>query len=721
MKVRHRLAAVWFADIVDYSRLSAADESHAVRLVGVFQSAARGAVERFGGRIVKFLGDGALAEFDSVQSAIAAADCLAELFDQRARASGIEPATLRIGVHTGEVVEAEDGDVYGDGVNVAARICAEAAAGEIVLSEDAWRQARRHQQIETEPLGPRELKGIGSVELYRARLGSAIEPEERPVRRGFRDRVGTRTLALAAIIGAVAIGWLLARTRIAPDAPAGQAEVGALDPSRLAVLYFEDRTPGAQDAHLAHGFTEAIIHQVSGIEPLDVVSRHGVAPYADSDVPLDSVARALGAGILLDGSVTRVGDRVRVSAQLIDGEDLSAIVSWTEERPWGELFELQEDVSATITDALRRRLGERLRREARREGTRSVEAWDQVQRAERLVDRAYDVDDGTVARTLRSQADSLLARAQALDPRWIEPPLARAALAARRGGPEAYHSGLEHVSQALSLSPNDPRALAARGVLYDSLASAATDSVEAARFLVAAQRDLQAAVAGDPRLASAWIALADLLYNDLWQLAEARRAAHQAYEQDVFLLEEGHYVWLCEISLQLEDPAEAERWCREGRRRFPERERLMMTELVRLASTGTAPEPAVAWQLVAELSRRDYPEYNVPPAKVVTAAVLARAGMGDSARAVVADARLAAPAEVIPFLDYLEAYVRLELGERERSISLLRSFLQAAPSYRAFVARDPWFDPLRGDRQFESIVDRRRLPIFCRLLCRPPP
>ena len=722
MKVRHRLAAIWFADIVDYSRLSSIDQAGAVRLVAEFQLAARQAVERFGGRIVKFLGDGALAEFQSVTAAIAAADELRQSFALRLAEHGPSDRMLRIGIHSGEVVEAEDGDVYGDGVNVAARVCEEAAPGEIVATHDVYRQARLQPEIETESLGSVDLKGVGTLELFRIQLKEPIEPDETEaahapggIARAWRTRPRPVVFGVIAVFLIVA-GWF--GFRLASDAPE-MIDAAALDPARLAVLYFEDRTPGGNLEYLARGFTESIIHSLSGTEPLDVVSRHGVERFAGTDVPLDSIARALGAGTLVDGSVARIGDTLRVSVQLVDGRDLSEIASWQEERPWSEILELQDEISADVTDALRRRLGERLRTEARRRETSVVEAWDLVLRAERL-DAQAKTAASTVAASLRQQADSLLARAEQLDPAWIEPRLARAEIAAKGTDAEAYARGLAHVGRALTSHPGNPRALYLRGVLHDSLASAATDSVQMAGELAKAQGDLRAALAGDPGLAPAWIALADLLYNDLWDLPDAREAARRAYQEDAFLLEDDHFVWLCEISLQLEDYEEAERWCTEGRRRFPGRARLVMTQLVTLASPEVEPDPAAAWGLVRELVQLDYPEYNVPPAEMEVAAVLARAGLPDSARAVILQARAGASPDVAPFLDYIEAYVRLVLGERARAKALLEAFLRASPPHRAVVAVDPWFEPLRGDADFETLVDRVHAPIFCRLLCGPP-
>jgi tetratricopeptide (TPR) repeat protein len=389
-------------------------------------------------------------------------------------------------------------------------------------------------------------------------------------------------------------------------------------------------------------------------------------------------------------------------------------------RPWSEIFSLQDEITADVSLALRQRLGHEFALQKRRRATQSVEAWELVQRAERMEAQAEAGEDPAVAAAIQGDADSLLALAAGLDPSWAEPPLVRARISVDAGDEASLGAGLDHVAEALRREPGSPAALTLRGTLQTTLAREASDSVRAAGLLAAAERDLRTAVANDPTSASGWITLADLLYNDKWELAEAREAARRAYEADVFLLEEDHFVWLCEISIQLQDYDQARRWCDEGRRRFPDRARLLSAELVRLASPGIEPDPAAAWSLVRELGRHDYPEYNVPAAKLYTAAVLVRAGLSDSAAAVVEDGRAGAPEEVAPFLDYLEAYVALLDGDRSTSVRLLREFLTELPEYRAIVARDHWFDELRGDRRFEAIVDRVRLPVFCRILCQPP-
>jgi class 3 adenylate cyclase/TolB-like protein len=726
MTVHRRLAALFFADIVDFSGLSARDEAEALRLVPLFQAATREVVGRFGGRIVKFLGDGVIVEFPSTGNAIGAAAGLMETFARDSALSPPEAPALRIGVHVGDVAITEDGDVFGDGVNVTARLCEEASPGRILASEDVYRQLKQRREFAFAPRADRELQGVGSVGTYEVSVTGLVEPDRRAFRFAYPGSglawLRTPRARIAAGVGVLVLGAGLWTTRGTWSAwlSADSAESAELDPSRLAVLYFRDQSPAQDLGHLADGFTETLIHELGGVDGLKVISQYGVRRFEGTETPIDSVARALEAGTIIDGTVSRSGDSLRVQVQLLDATDMTQIASFTEVRPWSEIFSLQDEITADVSTALRQRLGHEFALQERRRATESVEAWELVQRAERMKAQAEAGEDAAVASAIQGDADSLLAVAAALDPGWEEPALVRARISLDVGDEASLLAGLDHVAEALRREPASPAALTLRGAIQDSLARGALDSVRAAGLLAAAERDLRTAVANDPAYANGWITLADLLYNDKWELADAREAARHAYDADVFLLEDDHFVWLCEISLQLQDYDQAQRWCNEGRRRFPDRERLLSAELVRLASPGVEPDPAAAWSLVRELGRHAFPEYNVPAAKVYTAAVLVRAGLPDSAAAVVRDARRGAPEEVTPFLDYLEAYVRLLDGERSTSIRLLRDFLIALPEYRAIVARDHWFDELRGDRRFEAIVDRVHLPVFCRILCQPP-
>ena len=206
-----RLAAVWFADIVGYTSLSARDEDGALAVVATFQRLAGETVEQHSGRIVKFIGDAALAEFASTDGAIRSALALMERFTESddARRFG---STLRVGVNVGEVISSPDGDIYGDGVNLASRLQNQAAPGQVVASEAVHAQIRQRTVFRTEPLGNRAVKGIADpVTLYRVTLQEAggapppPAPAEARVPTPPKKGKGRARKAVPALLGLAAI------------------------------------------------------------------------------------------------------------------------------------------------------------------------------------------------------------------------------------------------------------------------------------------------------------------------------------------------------------------------------------------------------------------------------------------------------------------------------------------------------------------------------------
>src|SRR5438093_2136185 len=159
------LVALWFADIAGYCAHAAKDESSALRLVQILQELASETVPQFRGRVVKFVGDAVLAQFPSAELAVRAAIALSNEYVQRSDAIG-RVEHLRIGVHLADVAVAPDGDLYGDGVNAAARIQETAEPGQVVISQDVWRQLRGRREFRFDELGDRFLKGTGSIGLY---------------------------------------------------------------------------------------------------------------------------------------------------------------------------------------------------------------------------------------------------------------------------------------------------------------------------------------------------------------------------------------------------------------------------------------------------------------------------------------------------------------------------------------------------------------------------
>src|SRR5688572_19202023 len=218
MDPKRRLAAVWFADIVGYTTLSRNDEPAALRLVDLLQRLAREIAEAHDGRVVKFIGDAVLAEFSSTDSAVRAAVALQERYITAASIELKQESKLRVGVHLGEVAATPDGDLYGDGINTAARLHHEATPGQVIISEDVWRQLRQRPEFKFASLGAVELRGITTrVEIYNVLFGAraaltgapGLDAETPPAK-----RASTAIVAVAVVVAIVAIAGVLGFQRL---------------------------------------------------------------------------------------------------------------------------------------------------------------------------------------------------------------------------------------------------------------------------------------------------------------------------------------------------------------------------------------------------------------------------------------------------------------------------------------------------------------------------
>ena len=229
-----RLAAIWFADLVGYTELAGRDEDGALAIVDELQRLAREAVSARDGRVVKFVGDAVVAVFDSIEGATASASGLQQAFSASSVASA-RKATLRFGVHLGEIVEAPDGDIYGDGVNLASRIQSVALPGQILLSEDVFKQLRR-RGIRVAHVGTFALKDVEDPqELYALDFGEATAPLEAPAeptadlsrrppsvgatRPGHAPRAFVAGAAALAVLIAVSVVFTDAQRSLAPTGP----------------------------------------------------------------------------------------------------------------------------------------------------------------------------------------------------------------------------------------------------------------------------------------------------------------------------------------------------------------------------------------------------------------------------------------------------------------------------------------------------------------------
>jgi DNA-binding SARP family transcriptional activator/TolB-like protein len=533
---------------------------------------------------------------------------------------------------------------------------------------------------------------------------AAIPSRDR--RTSWRRPAAAGGAVLAALVTVLAVAWFSARN--------AQADP-RYDPRRIAVLYFDDHSPNGELGYLANGLTEMLIHELSQAQTLDVVSRNGVKRYREHAVAFDSLAADLRAGTVVEGSVQRSGGRVRVTVQLIDANTQAHLESRTVEHPEGELFELQDAVAREVAGFLRRRVGRSVRLAEMKRRASSPRALDLVLRAADARERAREMARGLhprdVAATLRALngADSLLARAAALDPRWAEPAVQRGWVELGRSqlleGAEkdaAHRRALLHAQAALRVERTSMDARELRGTALWKRAAYDRRDPRSASWRGEAERDLRAVLAADPDRAAAWVTLSQLRRLD-GDLAEAEVAARRARDADAYLaVGELGIERLYRAAFSFEDFSTARHWCAEGQREYPADHRFRDCELALLARDPAAPpSPDSAWRLVAALDRMD-PATGAAAAgrayapvfrRMMAAAVLARAGQGDSARAVAARARrqVQGDREQLASFYWDGAYVQLLLGERARSAALLDSFVAARPELRDYVARERMF------------------------------
>jgi eukaryotic-like serine/threonine-protein kinase len=540
-------------------------------------------------------------------------------------------------------------------------------------------------------------------------------------------------LLIGVLLGAgILFGWRYSQQPTPTAPPLNTRAVvqpnGRVDPNQVAILYF--RTVSGQDSliAIADGLTETLIHELSRVKPIHVISAGGVAPFRRADIAPDSIARALGVGTIVDGAVAQSGDRLRVSVSVVDPTTGSEIGSKTVVRPRQEIFALQDDVASEVSIFLRGRLGQEVQLQESRLGTTNAKAWELLQQAEKLTkdfDQLLNAGDTLAAARQLNLADSLLMQAQAMDRKWVRLSIRRGWLAYRQTdlGPEfdkdVYGKwlarGLEHADYALGLNPADADALELRGLLryWRWLMNLEPGEARSNALLAQAEADLRAAVAANPNAAGAWSMLSHLLMGQS-RPAEGKLAALRAYESDPYLVSVKQILWrLFQASLDLEDRPEATHWCNEGFRRFSEYYRFTECQLWLFALRGQTPDIPKAWNLLREYVKLSPPSSrpsNQLYGQLVVSMALARAGLADSARSLALRSRGNATIDPTRDLALLEAIVHTLRGDVGEALRLLSIYVAVNPQFRASLAKDEswWFAALRIDPRYKLLVGERR-------------
>jgi len=445
-----RLAAVLIADIAGYTRLVEQDTD---ATVGAWKAARADVIEPaiagHSGRIVKLTGDGFLAEFPAVQDAVLCA---------LAMQKGLATSSLdfRMGVNLGDIVD--DGqDIHGEGINIAARIEAMADEGGICISGDVFSQVRNRVEASYTDMGEHQVKHVSHpVRVYSVRAGTAGSKTPEPVQR-------------------------LARLAEKPS---------------IAILPFDNISNDPEQEYFCDGVVEDIITQISKFRWLSVIARNSTFTYKGKSVDIKVVGKELSARYVVEGSVRKAGNRIRVTAQLIDSADGSHVWADRYDRELADIFDLQDEITQTLVGMIEPELTAAERSRARRKPTENLDAWELVQKAS-WHQKLFSAEDC-------SMAEQLLDEAIALDPEityayalkgYIE--YVRVIMGYTDETEKALTNALTWARKAISLDDREDFA-------YRVLGSAQTHTGEHEESL----KNLDRAIEINPNLASAYNARA---------------------------------------------------------------------------------------------------------------------------------------------------------------------------------------------------------------------
>jgi adenylate cyclase len=370
-----KLAAILASDVVGYSRLAGADEDRILaRLRALRSDLIDPTIAVHNGRVVKRTGDGALVEFRSVVDAVRCAiEIQNAMVERNAGVPEDRRIEFRIGVHLGDVVEEADGDLMGDGVNIAARLEGIAAPGAICLSEDAYRQVKARLDLAVTDLGPMQLKNIAQpIGAYAVQVGVAAQPK--------------------------------------PVPPPEPARLALPDKPSIAVLPFQNMSGDPEQEYFVDGMVEDIITGLSRIKWLFVIARNSSFAYKGRAVDIRQVGRDLGVRYVLEGSVRKAGNRLRITGQLIEAETGAHLWADRFDGAVADVFDLQDQITDKVVGIVEPSLRKSEVERARRKHPDNLGAYDLCLRAVPYIMTAMPADAKVAAGFLND--------ALALDPNY---------------------------------------------------------------------------------------------------------------------------------------------------------------------------------------------------------------------------------------------------------------------------------------------------------------
>jgi len=343
---KRKLAAILSADVEGYSRLMDDHEEATVRTLTSYRTAIFDLVQQYRGRIVDSPGDNILAEFASVVDSVnCAVEIQRNLSKRNAELTDNRKMQFRIGVNLGDVID-EDGRIYGDGVNIAARVESLAEAGGICISGRAYDQVENKLGLEYENLGEHHVKNIGKpIRIYRVIMGNVLS-----------EQFSLEEHAALPL----------------PDKPS------------IAVLPFNNMSGDSEQEYFSDGITEDIITALSRSPWLFVIARNSSFAYRGTSLNVKQISKELGVRYILEGSVRKAGNRIRVTAQLIDGSMGSHVWAEKYDGELQDIFDLQDQITQQVVAALLTQIQTHVSENTRRLKHPDVVTWDLLSRAWKL-------------------------------------------------------------------------------------------------------------------------------------------------------------------------------------------------------------------------------------------------------------------------------------------------------------------------------------------------
>ncbi|MFZ0210048.1 MAG: tetratricopeptide repeat protein, partial [Roseiarcus sp.] len=505
MSETRKIAAILAADVVGFSRMASADEDRTLaRLRALRADLIDPTIAGQNGHVFKRTGDGALVEFRSVVEAVRSAIAIQNaMIERNVGMPTDQRIVFRIGIHLGDVVEESDGDLMGDGVNIAARLEGIAEPGAICLSEDAYRQVSGRLDMEVTDLGPKQLKNIARpIRAYSLQVGVPAQAkpatQSRPPEPKKRSMLAPLVAGIVALVVLVGGTWFfLSGNRSAPvvatDAPAARISI--------VVLPFANLSGDPGQDYLVDALTDGLTTSLARFRETFVIARNTAMTFKGKPIDVKAIGKDLGVRYVLEGSVQPSGDRMRVNAQLIDAG--SGAHLWAEQfdTPRADLLQTQDAIVAHLSNTLELQLMQAYVANAKRTPAANRDAEDlalqcthdmrkaghigkEADAAFALCEQALAIDPNNVQALLAlgvkfylpaalglsgdpkgdiERADQLFSKALALDPNWTWPHDMKGNILRVQG--RAEEAVAEH-ERALVLDPSNTDAAGELGVDY---------------------------------------------------------------------------------------------------------------------------------------------------------------------------------------------------------------------------------------------------------------